>query len=365
MELRILPASERQRWTSFATAHPLGHFMQSWEWAEVKATQGWAPHFLTVEEGGVIIAGTLVQGKRLPLLGKQLFYSPRGPLFEPQRREAMELLVRGVRELARREGAVFWRIDPYVNRGDGGATPETMLGYGFREVPLEWSYWNASKYLMILDTTGTEEEVFSRINSRDRGKVRSPLRNGVRIETGGPDDLPDFFETMIKTAEKKSIPVRDLAHYRALYTEFLAHDMIRLFLARTDEGVVSAGMSVKYGDKAWLLYLGSTYGVKYANWALQWEMVRWAVESGCRRYDFLGTATTYPPKESDKGYGVYRFKKSYGSELTVMLGYFDQVFQPALYRLMTFAERKLPAFETLFLEKMNIFSLLNKRKDER
>ena len=89
------------------------------------------------------------------------------------------------------------------------------------------------------------------------------------------------------------------------------------------------------------------------------------MESGCRQYDFLGTATNYPPSESDKGYGVYRFKKSFGSELTIMLGYFDYVFQPTLYRLMTFAERKLPAGEKLFLEKMNIFSLLNKGKETR
>ena len=80
---------------------------------------------------------------------------------------------------------------------------------------------------------------------------------------------------------------------------------------------------------------------------MQWEMIRWAIAEGCDMYDLGGTATSYPPRESDGGHGVYLFKRSLGAEIVRWYGYADQVFRPHLYRCFRTIERSLPVSERL------------------
>ena len=338
MSIRILEATDRADWTSFVKSHPQGHFMQSWEWAELKGTQGWEPYFFAVENAGRIVGGTLVQKKRLPVLGKSILYSPRGPLLAADAQLSLAELVAEVGRFASGNGAIFWRVDPYLSPDEAGTT---FSDTGFVPVPREWSYWNAPKYLMHLPLDGTVEELFSRMGSTARNETRQAAKSGVTVDYGTTDDLDDFFALMIRTAEKKKIPHHDIVYYRTLYEPLGKSGMVQLFLARREGKTGSAGISLRFGSTAWLMYLASDYSVKHSNRALQWEMVKWAVESGCTRYDFRGTACNYPPRESDPGYGVYKFKKSFGADTAIMAGYFDAVFSPAWYRMFRFAEEKV------------------------
>lgn len=338
MSARHLNVTDREAWNSFAAAHPHGHFMQSWEWGDLKGAQGWQPHFIAVEEGGAIVGGALVQVKRLPAIGKSLLYSPRGPLVPAGDDRVLAALCAEVKQLAAREGAIFWRVDPYLTSDEAG---ESFPAAGFRPVPMEWSYWNAPKYLMHLRLDGSTEELFRKMGSTARNEARQAQKSGVTVDYGGAGDLEDFFSLMMKTADKKKILHHELAYYRNLY-EVLGRDgMVQLFLARKDGVTGSAGISVRFGATAWLLYLASDYSVRFSNRALQWEMVKWAVDSGCSRYDFRGTATNYPPRETDPGYGVYKFKKSFGAEVAIMAGYYDFVLSPAWYGLFRFTEQTL------------------------
>jgi hypothetical protein len=79
-------------------------------------------------------------------------------------------------------------------------------------------------------------------------------------------------------------------------------------------------------------------------------MIRWAIAHGCTLYDFGGTGTGDPPKESDKGYGVYQFKRSFGAEIVRWYGYADRPFRPARYAGFRLMERLLPYGERAFLE---------------
>ena len=70
-------------------------------------------------------------------------------------------------------------------------------------------------------------------------------------------------------------------------------------------------------------------------------MIRWAIDKNCRIYDFRGTASDDPPKESDPGYGVYRFKKSFNPEYIRMIGYYDYIFSCFFYKLFISIEKYL------------------------
>jgi len=70
-------------------------------------------------------------------------------------------------------------------------------------------------------------------------------------------------------------------------------------------------------------------------------MIKWAAERGCLRYDLRGTATDDPPRPSDPGYGVYRFKKSFNPDFIRTAGYYDLVVDSMLYRTFRILEDRL------------------------
>jgi peptidoglycan pentaglycine glycine transferase (the first glycine) len=334
-------AAPPQEWNDFVTHHAHGHFMQLWEWGEVRSTTGWKPHYLAVEGPAGFEATALVLERPISRVGS-LFYTPRGPLWKDTGPEGLRSLAAAVRQLARSRGGVLWRIDPYIAESEVSSRPN-LEATGFRALDMAWSYWNQPRYVMLLSLEGGKDAVFNAMNKKDRYEIRSAAKQGVAIERPEirESNIEEFYRLMKVTARKKAIAVRDLDWYARVLRVFGAAGHAALFLARRGRDLVSAGMSIRMGTRAWLMYLGSDYSSSRASWALQWDMVSWAVESGCSKYDFRGTATNYPPRPNDKGYGVYQFKKSFGAQVVPLLGYFDLVLAPARYRALLYAEHHL------------------------
>ncbi len=57
---RIIDIKEKERYNNFVKKHPKGHFLQLWEWGQVKLGMGWEPLPLILEEDGEIRAAMLI-----------------------------------------------------------------------------------------------------------------------------------------------------------------------------------------------------------------------------------------------------------------------------------------------------------------
>ena len=58
-------------------------------------------------------------------------------------------------------------------------------------------------------------------------------------------------------------------------------------------------------------------------------MKQWAVEKGCRMYDFRGVSGDV--SEDNPLYGLFRFKQGFGGDFTEFVGEMDLVLSPAVY----------------------------------
>jgi lipid II:glycine glycyltransferase (peptidoglycan interpeptide bridge formation enzyme) len=288
-----------------------------------------------LEEGSSVRAAALLLSRSAPGLGHKIFYAPRGPAVDSSDQLATETLFGELASYVRREKGVFLRCDPYWTEAETRSPIPNLT-----RVPRDWSYWNGPRFVFWLDLEGDEEAVFARLTSRCRNDVRRGYRNNVVFSLGTEQDLDEFYRLMVLTGQQKGIAFHGVDYYRRLLAVVNESAKVQLFLGRYEGQVITTGVSVSYGKKAWLLYAASApehYKLR-ANRTQQWEMIKWAHSLGCRRYDFRGTATNDPPSPDDPGYGVYEFKKSFGPEFTRLTGYFDLVQRPVFYRLFRMAE---------------------------
>jgi len=66
---------------------------------------------------------------------------------------------------------------------------------------------------------------------------------------------------------------------------------------------------------------------------MQWEMIKWALETSCTVYDFQGVSGNLEDK-SNPLYGIYRFKKGFNGTLDELCGEFDRVYMPLTEKLV-------------------------------
>ena len=81
------------------------------------------------------------------------------------------------------------------------------------------------------------------------------------------------------------------------------------------------------------------------NYLMQWEMIRWAIETNCRIYDFRGVSGYLD--ESNPLYGIYRFKKGFSGELTEFIGEMNLVIKPFAFQLVTCGEKVYKKLRTV------------------
>ena len=72
------------------------------------------------------------------------------------------------------------------------------------------------------------------------------------------------------------------------------------------------------------------------NYLIQWEMIKWAIETGCEVYDFQGISGNLED-ESDHLYGLYRFKRGFNGQVDELPGEFDITYKPLAAKMVKHA----------------------------
>jgi lipid II:glycine glycyltransferase (peptidoglycan interpeptide bridge formation enzyme) len=138
---------------------------------------------------------------------------------------------------------------------------------------------------------------------------------------------------MEETGLRDNFVVRSLAYFEKMYDHLVPPGYMRLYVAEHEGDILSGAINMMFGKKCWYVYGASSNTRRNVmpNYLLQWEMIKWAKESGCTLYDFRGISGDLDP--SNPLYGLYRFKKGFNGVFTELIGEFDLVFDPLMYKL--------------------------------
>ena len=315
---------------SFVQSHPKGNFAQSYLWGKQKPMWSWQAVAVRGDDGAIKGSMALMT-RKLPVIGKTLMYGCRAPVCDLDDRDTFAQLLEGARALAKQNKAYVIKIDPDVPSSDT-AFAAMLKDFGFRCKEGGKNFEAIQpRYVFRLNIEGkTEEEIMAGFHQKWRYNIRLASRKGVTVKICGKEMVPAFADLMLTTGVRDGFVTRQPEYFASMLDNLGEH--CRLYMAFNEENTPIAGtLAIWYGDKVWYLYGASSNEHRnlMPNYLLQWSMIQWAVEKGCRVYDFRGVSGDV--SEDNPLYGLFRFKQGFGGDFTEFVGEMDLVLNKPLY----------------------------------
>ncbi len=340
----------RDEWHATLAELPAADLLQSWDWGEFKSRHGWTPQrWVWWHEGRPLAAAQLLRRseKRFGLRAT-IAYVPRGPLLDWADADLRRRVLRDLRSLACREGALLLKVDPQVPVGYG--VPDSveaqadalglevvgdLMAAGWRESRQQVQFRNT----VLLNLAQDESALLASFRQKTRYNVRLAARKGVTVRAGTDSDLESLFGLYAHTAERDGFVIRPQRYYRDAWGSFMRTGSAQPLLAEVDSELVAALIMFTFGGRATYMYGMSSgaHSEKMPNYLLQWEAICRAKASGCSVYDFWGAPDEFTP--SDPLWGVWRFKAGFRGRVVRTMGAWDYPCRRGAYCLCT---RMLP-----------------------
>ena len=316
----------KEEFRNFANKSPYKSFMQTPEIAKLREKAGWTPYYFGIEEGKKLLAAAMLVAKPT-FLGKSTYYCPGGPLLDLEDAALTDFFFKNLKKYIKSHNGYTLHIDPYyqlIERGRDGEPVEGGFNHqkaltnlkrlGFQELP----HSTQPKYLFTLDLRNkTAADLLKEMKRNTRNHIRKAEKMGVTVRELKREELNIFKQITQSTSERRHFTDKPLSYYEQMYDLFHDRGEVVFMLAEADGIPLSAAMFMTYGDEVVYLFSGSDekYMKDYnAQYAIQWHMIKYAVEHGFDTYNFYGIQGL--PDKSQKDYGIYDFKKGFTSDET-------------------------------------------------
>lgn len=305
----------------FVYTHPKGHMMQTSAWGKVKKEWDWTG-FISRDTAGEIKGVCAVLIRKIPMTPFKMMYAPRGPVCDLSDKDTVTELINAVAAFGKKNKAYTFKIDT-----DTPADNEEYisllksLGFDFKEHGEGFDTVQA-RYIFRLDVGGkTPDEVMAGFHSKTRYNTRLAERKGIRIEIKGKEACEDFHKLMMLTGERDNFAIRSTEYFERIMDAF--GDDARIYFAYYEDELLAGALDVHVGDKIWYVYGASSNSHRnlMPTYLVQWSMIKWAIEEGCKYYDFRGGY----PDENNPLHGIYKFKAGFCPEYTEFMGEADLI----------------------------------------
>ncbi len=259
-----------------------------------------------------------------------------------------------LQSFARKQGAIFLKLDPDVALGtgvpnsegdsvdDGGQAVMSELkrrGWGFSADQIQF------RNSVLIDLHPTEDEMLARMKQKTRYNVRLAEKKGVALRVGNQEDLGMLYKMYAETSVRDGFVIRDEGYYQTVWTLFMSNIKRLTFnvsfdspcaiplIAEVDGDPVAAIFVFMFAGRAYYVYGMSreAHREKMPTYLLQWEAMKRAKAAGCTVYDLWGAPEVFD--ESDSMWGVYRFKEGLGGQVVRTLGAWDYAPNALWYKL--------------------------------
>lgn len=375
---------DRVTWNSLVTKLPNPHFLQSYEWGQVKGKYEWSPlyavwtgdgKFLVFEEldhrslnAANCVAAALLLKRQILQNGfaarLSILYSPKGPLLDWSNESLRDRVLDDLQSYAGKQGAIFLKMDPDIVLGTGvpggeGDVVDTggqlvmnalkRRGWGYASDQIQF------KNTVLIDLAPVEEELLAKMKQKTRYNIRLAEKKGVSLRVGSSEDIPALYKMYAETSVRDGFVIRTEDYYKTVWELFMSGSRSSItspqfsnspitsrhlphaepLLAEVDGEPVAAIIIFYFAGRAYYVYGMSLdkHREKMPAYLLQWEAMKRAKANGCSVYDLWGAPDVFD--QTDSMWGVYRFKEGLGGRVVRTLGAWDFAPNPLWYGMYT------------------------------
>ncbi|MBR2827817.1 MAG: peptidoglycan bridge formation glycyltransferase FemA/FemB family protein [Bacilli bacterium] len=233
----------------FSDKHPQITFHQTEEWANLKKVNGWNSHFIGLNDNNKIKGAALLLSKKIPIIKKYMFYSPRGFLIDYNNKDLLKEFTKLLKEYIKKEKGIFVKIDPYVEyqeRDNDGNIKED--GYNnkvavenLKECGYKFFGFNLMqdtlqpRWMHVIEINGkSEEEVQKEMESKTRQILRKNEKSCISTREITKEELPIFKTIMEHTGERRDFIDRPLSYYEAMWDNLYPTGILKILKAEID-----------------------------------------------------------------------------------------------------------------------------------
>lgn len=340
MEAKILPDSFNPRFFDAKATH----FVQSWSWGDIRkanqtkvvrigfflggtsteATQG-ATSMQPIQ-GGTLHNVAQITFHRIPKIGKTV-----GHLAKPASLSLPELTE--LLRIGKEQQAILIRIEPNLTIDEWQAN-HPSLKKSSQNIFIPHNF--------LIDLQLSPDQLMQNMHSKTRYNIKVAQKHEVHIEElTTTNTLEAFIALQKETAKRQKFYLHPDDYYRTAFTQLLAHNMVKLLVAKHPNGdILSIWFLVLFKKTITYLYGASSTEHKHmmANNLLAWETIRLGQSLGMETFDFGGTLGKDTDPKNPR-FGFHKFKEGFGGTHIDYAGTYDLVIDPLLYPLYTIAEK--------------------------
>jgi lipid II:glycine glycyltransferase (peptidoglycan interpeptide bridge formation enzyme) len=308
--MEIKEITDKNLWEEFLKECYPRTFLQSWNWGEFSKLMGQRIWRLGIYEDGKLIATCLavrVKAKR----GKFLMVE-HGPNIKQKipnnKQKILNLFLKKLREIAKKEKASFIRICPIWERTE--ENEKIFQKLGFRNAPIHVH----PEISWVLDLDKTEEDLLYGMRKTTRYLIRQALKNpDIQIEKNqSKESLEKFYKIYQETASRHNFVPFSFDYLKNELKVFKRDNQILILLGKYKNQTLAGAIVVYWQDGGFYHHGASKrlYSKVPISYLIQWEAIKEAKRRGCQFYSFWGIAPE--EKRSHPWQGLTLFKKGFG-----------------------------------------------------
>ena len=312
--------SLKDEWDKIAN-HPL----QSWEWGEVRKKTGVEVVRIGVYESDKLVEVFQMTLHKVPKTHYQIGYIPRSIL---PKKEVLDFL----KGYGKKNNLISIKFEPYEEKKESNnLTIKQFDDFTLSPNQLfpDWT--------IILDISKSEEELLKNMKPKTRYNIRLAEKKGVIVKKlQGKGAFEVFSKLYFETTNRQKYFGHDLAYHSTVWEKLNEH-IAHILVAYYENQPLAAYELFLFKDIAYYPYGGSSLEFKQvmAPNLLMWEAIKFAKKNGAKSFDMWGASAPDAP-ENDNYAGFTRFKTGYGGKFKRMIGSYDLVINPLLYKLYNF-----------------------------
>jgi lipid II:glycine glycyltransferase (peptidoglycan interpeptide bridge formation enzyme) len=318
---QILPDFNKDLYNGTAN-HPL----QSWEWGEARKEMGTEIVRIGEFEKEGLKNVFLMTLHPIPKTPVKIGYIPRSVVPSEDVRHFLSTY-------GKEHNIIFIKFEPDQPKTPPLNPPLTKGGKQ-RGGVVRSKHPLFPNWTQTLDLTPPEEELLRNMKSKTRYNIRLAARKGVTVtEESNENGFEIFQQLYFETCARQKYYGHNKEYHQIVWNA-LKENIAHILIARYENTPLAAYELFLFNDTLYYPYGGSSEQHKNLMAAnlIMWEAIRFGKQHRASSFDMWGS--TGPDYDtSDPHSGFTRFKEGYGTEFVEMIGSYDLVLNPVLYKL--------------------------------